>query len=118
MTDPLFNGSKQLDGIVGGSGSQTAPAVVNGTARRTLWVKVTADGIPDPVLADDLRLLINEFVQSTGERREPGVSHPDTPGDIRIATHGLKLDPARLQELHRLMRERVREHMAHEEAEE
>lgn len=89
------------------------------TTQPTLWVSASGDGIPDPaLLADDLRLLVTEFVHRPGERRAapPHAPKSEASKDIGISLHGLTLNPAEQQGLHQLIRERVHAHTKRSEA--
>jgi hypothetical protein len=113
------------DGRVGNINVTGLPAASDmagsaGTTQPILWVSASGDGISDPaLLADDLRLLVAQFLHRAGEQRmapPPHAPNPEAGNDIEISLHGLNLNPAEQRELHRFIRERVHAHMKQREA--
>jgi len=117
MQDSPFDKSIRLDGSIGTLNALDAPAATGVTAEPTLQVWVGGDGASDSmILAEDLRLLVNDFVHRAKRRTALTQVHESgTQDDIQIAIHGLNLDSSEEQELHRLIRERIRHHAAHKE---
>lgn len=90
-----------------------------GTSR--IQVFVSGRGISHPSAAgldEDLRLLVQSFVQGSRYRNRETASKAltsDADRDIKIALHGLNLAREREQELHHLIRELVRKRVAGKE---
>jgi hypothetical protein len=120
VTGNPFDEILALDGVVGPLDrlEETSPFARPDDV--PIRIFVAGDGISDPNamgLAEDLALLAREFVRRrapSGEQRsraaEPAPA--DTDGEVEIALHGVELDPEAMKELHRLMRELVRERTA------
>jgi hypothetical protein len=120
VTSNPFDETLALDGVVGPLDclEETSPFARPDDV--PIRISVAGDGPSGPNamgLAEDLALLAREFVQRrapSGEQRsraaEPAPA--DTDGEVEIALHGVELDPEAKKELHRLIRELVRERTA------
>jgi hypothetical protein len=118
MSDSPFDEAGPLDGVVGSlEDVKEAPPIGKGV----LQVFVSGEAVPGSRamgLTTDLELLVHEFVdQRPGSIRPEKTRVPETPRagedeDIGIVLHGLELEPDAEAELRRLLRARVREHLA------
>jgi hypothetical protein len=104
-----------LDGTVGSLEPLEEPVLIAGQ-ERVLRVFVSGDEVNDARavgLAEDLRLLVQRFINGvTMERERPSATPPSARhGDVKIYLHGLRLDPAEEAELRHLMWKLVRDRL-------
>lgn len=115
MPNSPFDNAPRLHGMVG---KFDASDNSSGNARPTLLVSASGDQISNATgLAPDLELLVRAFVHrpSGPKLTEPGLPDSAANDDIQFAIYGLNLDPDEEEELRRIIRLRIREHLSNEE---
>jgi hypothetical protein len=117
VTSNPFDDTLAFDGVIGPLDRLDETSPFSRPDDVPIRISVTGDGASDPKamgLAEDIAMLVQEFVQhwapSDEQRSRAAESAPgDTNVDVEIALHGVELDPKARKELHRLIRELVRE---------
>ena len=118
MADPPSDEAVPLDATVGSFDQLEHATPFASAADAPVRVSITGDTVPDAAamgLAEDLGLIIQGFARRRAsaaqgrprpdESRDPGRAEDD----IQVSLHGLELDPEAEDELHRLIREFVRD---------
>ncbi len=117
---PDFRSDKRIriHGTIGDSSAVRQAAAPGSADAPTLSVFISGENVSHSRafgLDEDLRLLVNGFLQGLPSRdrktSHAGSASEDARGDIAIALHGLNLTPQETGELRNLMRKLVRERL-------
>ncbi len=117
---PDFRSDKRIriHGTIGGSAAVKETAAPGAADAPVIGVFISGENVTRSRafgLDEDLRLLVNGFIQGLPSRdrktSHAGSAAEDARGDIAIALHGLNLTPQEAGELRNLMRKLVRERL-------